>query len=66
MPPVRTKADGTQLTEGKFAVIHVQMTQELREFLRTGYGWEMGMEALDAGNEMVPVTAAIRRDRELW
>eukprot|EP00961_Rhodomonas_salina_P092309 1242163-Rhodomonas_salina.2 len=26
MPPVRTKADGTQLTEGKHVVVHVQMT----------------------------------------
>eukprot|EP00961_Rhodomonas_salina_P019025 256467-Rhodomonas_salina.1 len=42
------------------------MTQELSDFLRTGHGWEMGMEALDGGDEMVPVTAAIRRDRELW
>eukprot|EP00961_Rhodomonas_salina_P114936 1546523-Rhodomonas_salina.1 len=47
MPQVRTKSDGTQLTEGKYAVIHVQVTTELRYFLRTGHGWEMGMEALD-------------------
>eukprot|EP00961_Rhodomonas_salina_P056974 766104-Rhodomonas_salina.1 len=26
----------------------------------------MGIEALDGGDEMVPVTAAIRGDRELW
>eukprot|EP00961_Rhodomonas_salina_P130018 1750830-Rhodomonas_salina.1 len=26
----------------------------------------MGIEALDGGNEMVPVTAAIRLDQELW
>eukprot|EP00961_Rhodomonas_salina_P199172 2686654-Rhodomonas_salina.1 len=41
MQPVRTKADGTQLTEGKHEVIHVQMTAELHEFLKTGHGWEM-------------------------
>eukprot|EP00961_Rhodomonas_salina_P244329 3301915-Rhodomonas_salina.2 len=68
MPPVRTKADGTQLTEGnlKYAVIHVRMTVELRTFLTTGHGWEMGIEALDGSSEMVQVTAAIRRDRDLW
>eukprot|EP00961_Rhodomonas_salina_P196075 2646703-Rhodomonas_salina.1 len=66
MPPVRPKADGTQLTEGKHAVINVQMTPELHEFLKTGHGWEMGIEALDGSDEMVPVTAAIRQDRELW
>eukprot|EP00961_Rhodomonas_salina_P236858 3201511-Rhodomonas_salina.1 len=42
------------------------MTAELRDFLRTGHWWEMGMEALDGSDEMVPVTAAIRRDLELW
>eukprot|EP00961_Rhodomonas_salina_P046343 622027-Rhodomonas_salina.1 len=54
MLPVRPKADGTQLTEGKHVVIHVQMTSELHEFLKTGHGWEMGIEALDGGDEMVP------------
>eukprot|EP00961_Rhodomonas_salina_P299270 3938791-Rhodomonas_salina.1 len=52
MPPVRTKADGTPLAEGKYAVIHVQMTAELRTFLGTGHGWEMGIEALDGSSEM--------------
>eukprot|EP00961_Rhodomonas_salina_P095713 1287431-Rhodomonas_salina.1 len=50
MPPVRTKVDGTPLTEGKYTVIHVRMTAELRTFLRTGHGWEMGIEALDGSS----------------
>eukprot|EP00961_Rhodomonas_salina_P143196 1926754-Rhodomonas_salina.2 len=66
MPPVLTKVDGTPLTEGKYAVIHVLMTAELRTFLTTGHGWEMGIEALDWSSEMVPVTAAIKHDRDLW
>eukprot|EP00961_Rhodomonas_salina_P002036 28234-Rhodomonas_salina.3 len=66
MQLVRTKADGTQLTEGKYAVVHVQMTVELHEFLKTGHGWEMGIEALDGSDKMVPVMAVIRLDRELW
>eukprot|EP00961_Rhodomonas_salina_P291806 3932344-Rhodomonas_salina.1 len=66
MPPVQTKADGTQLTEGKHVVIHVQMTAELHKFLKTGHGWDMGIEALDGSDEMVPATAAIRQDWELW
>eukprot|EP00961_Rhodomonas_salina_P209476 2827885-Rhodomonas_salina.2 len=66
MPLVQTKADGTQLTEGKYTVIHVLMTVELCTFLMTGHGWEMGIEALDSGSKMVPVTAAIRHYRDLW
>eukprot|EP00961_Rhodomonas_salina_P105042 1414618-Rhodomonas_salina.1 len=62
MQQVLVKVDGTQLKEGKYAVIH----HLLHMFLMTGHGWEMGIEALDCSEEMVPVTAVIRRDRELW
>eukprot|EP00961_Rhodomonas_salina_P240525 3249577-Rhodomonas_salina.3 len=66
MALVLLKADGTEPTEGKLCVIFCVVTEELREFLRTGHGWEMGVPDVGGSDEMQPVTAWIRRDRKLW